>query len=618
MSERAIEILEEVYFVNPEKIELIHHGAPDLPLSDSEPFKKSFGFSKRFVILTFGLINPGKGIEVAIESLPEITKKFPEILYVILGKTHPEVAKIQGEKYRNSLIKMVKDLGIEKNVLFIDKFLTNKELFEYIRSADIYLTPYLSPDQITSGSLAYAVALGRAIISTPYWYAQELLSDNRGILVSFNNPIEIKEAIERLLSDEKFAIKIRNNTYEFGRKMIWSKVATEYHHTFSQVLKKYKSDKNRRVEATKKKSLENLGWKRVTDMFSRLTDQTGILQHTIYGIPDFKHGYSADDVGRALSVIMRISHHDNRPKYFKLAKVYLSFLRYAQRDDGRFHNFMSYDRKFLDEVGSEDTFGRVLMGLGSTLSFSLEDSMTFLAKELFDNAIHKLRPEIPISNYIKSLSYSISGLYGYFKRFPKQAKVIEMIKTGADHLVGLYKTNRSSEWKWFENALTYSNAKVSHALLLAYNIFKEKDYLDTALESLEFLTDVQFNGNFFDIIGNQEWYYKGSHKSCFDQQPIEIGDLVEAYSEAFRITNNKEYILLANKAFDWFFGNNTLGVPVYDIKNNYPLDGLSAQESNSNSGAESVISFALSMICLKELNKKRISEKINEKMLENK
>jgi glycosyltransferase involved in cell wall biosynthesis len=617
MSEKAIEILKEVYYVNPEKIKLIHHGVPDLPFSDTEGFKKKFGFSGRYVILTFGLLNPGKGIEVSLESLPEITKRFPNILYVILGQTHPEVKKIHGEKYRDGLLKMVKNLSIEENVLFIDKFLENEELFEYIKSADMYLTPYLSPDQITSGSLAYAVGLGKCIISTPYWYAMELLSDDRGILVPFNDPKAIRDAITKVLLEKEVELSMRNATYDFGRQMIWSKVAREYNETFKAVYKKHRADSLKSINANKK-SLDSMGWKKVYDMFNSLTDKTGIIQHTIYGIPDFKHGYSADDVGRALAVLMRISHQDNKPRYYRLSKVYLSFLRYAQRGDGRFHNFLSYDKRFLDEVGSEDTFGRVLMGLGATLSFSQEASMTLLAKELFDNAIKNLHTELPISNHIKALAYSISGLYGYFKRYPEEQKVIKMMKTGADYLITLYNSNICNDWRWFENTLTYSNAKVCHSLMLAYNVLKEKSYLDVALESLDFITKIQFDGEFFDLVGNKDWCHRDSEKSCFDQQPVEIGYLVEAYSEAYRITNNKEYIFYANRAFDWFFGRNAAGLPVYDVKNNYPLDGLGPHGCNYNSGAESVISFSLALVCLKELNNRNISEKITKKMIKDK
>ncbi|MCG9968847.1 glycosyltransferase [Pelotomaculum terephthalicicum JT] len=605
MSHKAIEILQEVYYVPPEKIVMIPHGVPDLPFSDPDNFKAEMGVEGRFVLLTFGLLSPGKGVEMVLEALPGVVREHPEVIYIILGKTHPEVARIHGESYRESLQKIVRDHSLENNVMFIDKFFSNEELFRYISGANIYITPYLSPEQITSGTLAYAVGLGKVVVSTPYWYARELLADGRGRLVPFSNPKALADTLNELLSKREYLNEMSSSSYAYGREMIWSRVSEKYHALFREVCKEHSLKVIKRVSAIRKGSLDNLGNHKILNMFERITDDTGMFQFTLHGIPDLKHGYSADDAGRALEVIIRwaraVNHIDNNfSGEYRLAQKYLSFLHYVQIEDGRFHNFVSYDRRYLDEVGSEDTFGRVLAGLGSAIAWSGDQSITLFARDIFDRAIDRLPPDRPLSDFPKALAYAICGLYGYLHKYPESLKAAGLLRSGADYLIELYETNKSTNWHWFEHAVTYGNAKVPYSLMLAYNVFKDKRYLDTALESLDFLTNIQYDGTCFDLIGNKGWLYKGAKRACFDQQPIEIGYLVEAYCEALRLTRKEEYRTLATKAFNWFFGNNRLGVPVYNANYDYPLDGLHASGSNSNSGAESVISFALAVTALKE------------------
>lgn len=601
MSNKAIEILREVYYIPTEKIEMIPHGVPDLPYMEPSYFKKELGFDGRFVILSFGLLNPGKGIELVLEALPEVVKNHPEVLYVILGKTHPEVAKFHGEKYRERLKKLTRENHLENNVVFIDEFLADEVLFNYINASDIYITPYHSQEQITSGTLAYAVALGKVVVSTPYWYAQEILSGGRGCLVPFNDPKTLAMTLNRLLSNQEEMSEMSRAAYHFGRSMIWPRVSEMYNNVFKRTYKEYYLKKLEKISTIRVSSPVHHVQVNLIKLFERLTDDTGIFQHTKYGIPDLKYGYSSDDVGRALGLVVRMSKFEDKSKCYYLAKKYLSFIRYVQKEDGRFHNFVGYDRRYMDEVGSDDTFGRVLAGLGSTVAWSSNASVGSLAKELFDTAIANLRPDLPVSHYPKAIAYSICGLHDYLKKYPGTPKVIDLLRSGADYLVKLYHTNRSNDWEWFEPAVTYANAKVPYALMLAYDVFKNSLYLDIAQKTLNFLTNLQYNGVYFDIIGNKNWLFRGAKRPHFDQQPIEIGYLVEAYCKVFSLVQNKDYLDLANKAFNWFFGNNKLGISVYNIKDGYPLDGLNEDGVNKNSGAESVISFALAIICLKEI-----------------
>jgi len=602
MSNKAIEILQEIYYVPREKIVMIPHGVPDLPFVETEYFKKELGLAGRFVLLSFGLLSPGKGFELVLEALPEVVRNHPDLLYIILGKTHPEVAKIHGERYRESLQKLVYEKQLENNVLFIDKFVTNEELYNYISASDVYVTPYLSQEQITSGTLAYAVALGKVVVSTPYHYAQEVLAEDRGHLVPFNNPKALARTLSWILSHREDMPKMRLAAYEYGRSMIWPRVAELYHDLFKEVYKEFSLKKLQKISVVYKNSQDYLRRRNLYRMFLRMTDDTGIFQHTKYGIPDLKHGYSADDVGRALGIIMKVACVDKEPGYYQLAQKYLAFILYVQKEDGRFHNFVGYDRRILDEDGGDDTFGRILMGLGSAVALSTDQSVATLAKEIFDRAIVGRETGLPLSTYPKSVAYGICGLSEYFKKFPEAQEAGELLRAGADYLVKLYKENKRPDWDWFEPSVTYSNAKLPFALMMAHGILKEKVYLETALVTLNFLTSIQYNGTYFDLVGNKNWLVCGEERAFFDQQPVEIGCLVEAYCEALRQTNDKNYRDLANKAFSWFFGKNKRGELVYNLKEDYPLDGLTETGSNANSGAESVLAFAQAITCLKEVS----------------
>lgn len=605
MSNKAIEILREIYYVPPEKIVMIPHGVPDLPFVETEPFKKELGLAGRFVLFSFGLLSPGKGFELVLEALPEVVRKHPDLLYIILGKTHPEVARVHGERYRESLQKLTRENKLENNVLFIDKFATYEELYNYICASDVYVTPYQSQEQITSGTLAYAVALGKVVVSTPYHYAQEVLAGDRGYLVPFNNPKALIRTLSGILSNKEDMPKTRRAAYEYGRSMIWSRVAELYHGLFKEVSKEFSLKKLQKISVVYKSSQEYLRRRNLYTMIERLTDDTGIFQHTKYGVPDLKHGYSSDDVGRALGIIMKVARFDKEPGYYQLAKKYLAFILYVQKENGRFHNFVGYDRRILDEDGGDDTFGRVLMGLGSAVALSPDPSVTILAKEIFDRAIAGRQPDLPLSTYPKALAYCICGLADYLKKYPDVPEEEVLLRVGADYLVKLYKDNKRPGWDWFEPSVTYANAKVPYALMIAYSILKEEIYLSTALVTLNFLTSIQYNGTYFDVVGNQGWLVYGEEKASFDQQSIEIGCLVEAYCEALRQTHDENYRKLASRAFNWFFGNNVQKEPVYNLKDDYPLDGLTDTGVNENSGAESVLSFTLALTCLKDVSKRK-------------
>ena len=589
MTKKAVEILKDIYKIPLEKIRMIPHGVPDYPFLETRPFKQKLGYEGKITILTFGLLSPNKGIEFMLQGLAPVVKENPRLFYIVLGITHPELKRTQGEKYRLKLMKLTQKLGLTENVKFIDKYTTFEELCQYLLAADIYVTPYLSKEQITSGTLAYAVGLGKAIISTPYWHAEELLADGRGILVGFGNVNELSEALAKLSTDEVLRQRLRKAAYEYGREMVWSKIADKYLKLFQEELKNERKV-NRKVVPLKPTFFPV---SRITciSLLERFTDDTALLQHSRFGVADRKQGYSADDVGRALVVCMKNFDAQTAYRINPLVNKYLSFLHYVQREDGLFHNFVSYERKFLDEVGSEDTFGRVLWGLGTIVGESQQKGQFYLAKQLFDRAMANSLPTFP-----RAVAYTICGLYGYLTKFPGASIYRRKMAQLADYLISLYNKHSNSQWKWFETIITYGNAKIPQSLFLAYRTLGEEKYLEVAVESLRFLTNQQYNGEYFDLIGNNGWLKIDREKASFAQQPIEIGYLSECYIEAYEITKEERYLKLAEHAAGWFLGRNRSGKAVFDFEEFIPLDGLEINGLNMNCGAEAVLSFILTNI----------------------
>lgn len=592
MSHKAEEILQNVYKVPKEKIAFIHHGVPDVPFIDPNFYKDKFDVEGRMVILTFGLLSPNKGIENMIDALPAVVAKHPEVVYIVLGATHPEVKRLSGEEYRFSLYRRVQALGLEQNVIFHDRFVDLGELCEFIGACDIYVTPYLSREQITSGTLAYAVGMGKAVISTPYWYAEELLDDGRGILVPFRDTRALSDALLEYIENEGYRHQTRKRAYELGRSMIWSEVGNRYLETFEDIVVSYRTRVVRRSgKAIANRRLE-LPEPRL-DHIARLTDDTAIAQHSINGIPDRRFGYSTDDVGRALLVVLQHYQSIRDASDIPMVETYISYLHHAQLDDGRFKNFMSYDRKFLDDVGSEDTFGRALWGLGYAVLAAPVLSYQILAKEMVEKAIGSFRP-----TSIRGISYTICGLYYYLQKFEGASAVRRCLVSLADSLLEAYAEHSSKGWNWFEDILTYGNAKMPHALMLAYQITKGKQYLETALNALDFLTEQVYNGKFFDLVGNEGWFTKGEVKAEFGQQPIDAGYLVEAYVTAYQLTGDERYSKLAQTAYEWFLGRNRLSTCLYDFNLAACADGLEHVGVNPNQGAESTIAFVLASMAL--------------------
>ncbi len=614
MSQQAKTLLRENYEIPVEKINVIHHGIPDVPFIDPNFFKDQFGVEGRIVILTFGLINAGKGIETMIDALPKIVKKYPDVIYIVLGATHPNVKKEYGESYRHSLQIRARKLGVEDHIVFYNRFVDLKELCEFLGAADVYVTPYLNKEQIVSGTLAYALGTGKAIISTPYWYAEEILKDGKGVIIPFKDSESIANEVIKLLDNELERHNMRKKAYLFSRDMIWKNVARKYIEIFAEVVEKRFSHPKPIV---KMKSLRSAPFEMPQPKFDhlyRLTDGVGILQHANFIIPNRKHGYSTDDNARALIIVILakfLSLEDDLLE--NLDSRYFSFILHAfNNENGRFRNFLGYNRKWLEDEGSEDCHGRAVWSLGTTVVFAKTKEFGDQALRVFDRAISVLSE----FNSPRALAFGLVGIHAYLARFGGDSKIRRIREKIANRLYNQYRSNASEEWSWIENTLTYDNGKIPQALLMSGQWLQRGDMIEAGLRSLEWLINIQTNDEgYFTPIGNSGWHPREGEKARFDQQPLEAQSILEACVEAFKVTQDIKWVKKARHCLEWFLGRNDLNKSLYNYKTGGCYDALTPTGLNINQGAESTLAWLLSLLnmyLLDSITEIDLSEKISE------
>jgi glycosyltransferase involved in cell wall biosynthesis len=599
MSQRASEFLQDIYQVPKDKIDLIQHGIHDVPFVDPNFYKDKFGVEGKSVLLTFGLLSPNKGIEYVIRALPEILEHDPNLVYIVLGATHPQILRHEGETYRLYLQQLAHEKGVEKNVIFYDRFVSLEELEEFIGAADIYLTPYLSQAQTSSGTLAYALGAGKAIVSTPYWYAEELLSEERGKLVPFHDAKAIARSVIELLDNETLRHAVRKRAYLYGRDMTWPKIAQSYMETFIRARHERSNHSPRAFVATtldkRPISLPVLNLNHLQEM----TDGTGMLQHAIYTVPNRNEGYCTDDNARALIVSVLLEEIGGEPEKVadELSSRYLAFLWQAyNKEAGRFRNFMSYDRRWLEEIGSEDSHARGLWALGVVLGHSKNEGLRGPAGQLFEMAL----PTVLNFTHARPWVYALKAISEYLKPFDGDRAARTIGEQLAERLMDLYRNHSSDDWVWFDNELTYSNANLPHALLLSGQWLQRNDMLDTGLKTLEWLVNIQCSQEgHFSPIGSNGFYPRGQERARYDQQPIEAQSTISACLEAYRLTKNIQWRKEAERAFEWFLGRNELHISLYDPTSGGCRDGLRSDRANQNQGAESTLVFLNSLLELK-------------------
>ncbi len=594
MSERGRRLLERVYQVPEARIDLIPHGIPDMPFVDPAFYKDQFGVEGKKVLLTFGLLSPAKGIEHVLHALPEVVKAVPDLVYIILGATHPNLLREQGEHYRLSLERQVAELGIKRHVIFYNRFVELEELKEFLGAADVYVTPYLNPNQVTSGTLAYAFGCGKSVISTPYWHAEELLADGRGVLVPFRDTAAIAREVIGLFKDEVRRHAMRKQAYLLGREMTWGQLTHQFLESFLKAREMLADRRARRLALqTLEQKPRELPLLRL-DHLCRLSDAGGLLQHAVCSIPNFHEGYCTDDNARGLLLTVLLEETgDDGPEVRTLASRYAAFIHYAFiQDKRRFHNFMSFDRRWVDEVGSEDCLGRGLWALGACVGRSRQPDIQRWAVQLFERAL----PGIMDSQSPRAWAFALVGIHEYFRRLSGDRFVNQLRDTLIQRLLGEFRNNSSDDWPWFEKGLSYANANLPHALILGGRWTEQQEALDVGLRSLQWLMRLQTaETGHFRPVGSNGFFRQDGPRAEFDQQPIEACASVTACLEAWATTHDEFWLNEAWRAFEWFLGRNDLGQPVYDPATGGCFDALHIDRVNLNQGAESTLAFLLAL-----------------------
>ncbi len=593
MAERGQRMLENVYGVDPGKIDLIPHGVIDMPFIDSNFFKDIFGVEGKTVLLTFGLLSPNKGIEYVIDALPAILERHPNVVYLVLGATHPHLLAHEGEAYRERLERLAEERGVAAQVIFHNRFVSLEELKEFIGAADIYITPYLNEAQVTSGTLAYTFGAGKAVISTPYWHAQELLAGERGVLVPFRNAPAIAEGVNHFLSNPTLMTAMRKRAWKAGREMIWPVVAARYMESFERARAGLSVPS---VEMSAVRTIENANYPippLKLDHLYKMTDHTGIFQHAIYNVPNYHEGYCTDDNARAfiLTVLLQEMQEPD-PQIARLASRYLAFLWFAfDANTCRFRNFMNHGREWIERAGSEDSHARALWAVGTALGRSGDPGHRSLCALLFQRGL----PLVARFSSPRAWAFAILAIHEYLRTFSGDRVVSQTRDILAGQLMGLYRANANPGWQWFEQTVTYDNAKLSHALILSGQWTSNGEMLDIGLTSLRWLLKAQTaESGHFTPIGCHGFWIRGGERARFDQQPLEAYAMVSACLEAYAVTRDEYWRDAAQCCFEWFLGRNDLGQALYDATTGGCHDALLRDHLNQNQGAESSLAFYLS------------------------
>lgn len=592
MTNSASRLLQEEYGVDKNKIAVIPHGVHHVTFPSKNKAKQKLNLSGYTILATFGMLNRDKGIEYAIEALPEVVKKFPKVLYLIIGATHPVIRRQEGERYRNKLKQKVIKLGLKDYVKFYNKYLPLSELIDYLKATDIYISPTLNPQQAVSGTISYALSCACPVIATANQYAQDVITPERGILVRFQKSYDIKKALLDMLTDKTMRKEMGRNSYFYSRHMTWQNVALAHYKIFNELAK---------IAPREKEKLPGINLTHI----KTLTDDFGIIQFAVHTKPDIHSGYCLDDNVRALLAMAQYYQYKKNKNVLELIKIYLKFIKFGQRSNGRFYNFVNYNKTISDKSENEDSSGRALWALGYVMSSkAIPANLQQPARTMFKKAVKGATK----NKFLRAISFSILGLsYAVNDEnlsVKQKKEILALIKKLADKLVRSYqKTIETTEgkWFWFEDFLTYSNYKLPEALLRAYTITNNEEYLQIAEQALNFLAEITFEKKYFSPIGQDGWYFRNSKRAYFDQQPEDTASAVEALMVAYEVTQDEKYKKQTQLAFSWFLGKNHLNQMVYDEATGGCYDGLGRYSLNFNQGAESSVSYLLARLAMEKV-----------------
>ncbi len=598
MSHKAFGFLEDIYGIPREKIAFIPHGIHDVPFSDPVFHKEEFNVERNKVILTFGLIGPSKGLETMIDAVPAIVEKHPDAVYLILGATHPHIVRHSGESYRQGLHQRARRLGVEQHVLFHNRFVSTDVLMQYLSTADVYVTPYPNEAQITSGTLAYALGSGKAVVSTPYWYAQELLDEGRGKLVDFDSCEALSDAVIALLDDDHERNTMRKNAYQYCRSMVWGQVASDYVSLGSDIIAEHAGSPKPHPSRDRIDVLEELPAPGLSHV-RRLTDDCGVLQHAVFTTPNRHHGYCTDDNARGLVAACMEFKRSQDESLMVLIQRYLAFLHYAfDEKTKRFRNFMSYHRTWMEETGSEDSHGRALWGLGTAVKYAPSSDVRDISAKMFSEALAIAEDfESP-----RAVAFTVVGLHAYLEKYSGDTDARRLRNLLAERLYQQFQSNASDDWPWLEDSVTYANGILPLALMMSGQWIPKLEMHAMGIKSLRWLLNIQSSpeGN-LSIVGNDGWYSRGGERAVFDQQPIEAMCLILACCEAYRSTREEQWLKEARRCLDWFLGYNDLNVSVCDFRTGGCFDGIHREGVNMNQGAESTLAWLIGLLTMHEI-----------------
>jgi len=593
MAEKGRELLRTVYQIAEEKIEVIPHGIPDFAFVEPDDAKNKLGFADRSVILTFGLLSHNKGIEFMIDAMPSILSACPNAVYVVLGATHPNLVRDEGESYRDSLMARARDIGVSDHVEFFDRFVDHDTLLDFIAMCDIYVTPYLDEAQMTSGTLAYSFGLGKAVVSTPYWHARELLAEGRGSIVPFSDSDAIAFEIEKLLTSPTLRQAMRKRAYANSRSMTWERTAERYISVFENAGRRHRLKTIAKSDTTTLLRDRRAPPEMQVSHFLAMCDDTGLFQHAVHAVPDRSHGYCIDDNARALLLACALNTPGERRLPEVLTSRFAAFIQHAWNPQThRFRNFMAFDRRWLEDSGSEDSHGRTLWALGVCTLSDANGSRRAWAAALFSEALSAVEGFLSP----RAWAFTLLGLDAYCAAVADDDRADRMRSLLADKLLVLFQTAGTADWVWFEEGLSYDNARLSQALIITGTALGRQDYLDAGIKSLRWLVTQQTSASGqFRPVGTEGFYDVRRQPRNFDQQPVEAAATIAASLAAWRADQDAEWTSEAAKAFAWFLGGNDLSIPLIDLETGSCRDGLHPDRANENQGGESVVSYLLGL-----------------------
>ena len=599
MAKKGEEILRSVYDVPAEKIEVIPHGIPDTPFVEPEAAKSKLGFGRKAIILTFGLLSPNKGVEVMIDAMPSILKSRADAIYVVMGATHPNLVRHEGEAYRERLMARARAVGVAQHVVFLNRFVDQSTLLDFIAMCDVYTTPYLNEAQMTSGTLAFSFGMGHAVVSTPYWHAQELLAEGRGILVPFGDAQAIGKEIAALLTDDTRRRAMRERAYATGRSMTWERTAERYLAAFARSRRVHPLTVIARRGESGAALPESPAPQMQLGHLLSMCDDTGLFQHAVHSVADRSHGYCVDDNARALLVGCAINVAGEQRLPEALMARLAAFVQHAWNPaTARFRNFMSFDRRWLEDIGSEDSHGRALWALGECSRNDATAARRRWASGLFAEAFaaveHFRSP--------RAWAFTLLGLDGYCAAVAEDGRAQELRYLLCDRLMSLMGSVETKQWVWFEEVLAYDNARLPQALIVTGVALGASNYVAAGLKSLRWLMTLQTSGTgVYRPVGSDSFGAKRRAPLHFDQQPLEAAATISACLAAWRADGDPKWKADAERAFAWFLGSNDLSAPLVDLETGSCRDGLHPDRANENRGGESAVSYLLGLAEIRQL-----------------